>query len=180
MILLCIIIYRFVFIWKIHTYVLLLSYNSYVLIYHTNLFGYVLYLLLFCGCVSTLYFYDFLRLEIWLGILYKCALLFVMFSCLLCSRCFQIKCNQKLNLTDEIIEESDEEINRLKQRIRSRRRQKQIEQVKTWPSSATFDCLTECERIYFYLLIYICHRRVYNHRRIKNCLKLIYNFYYND
>lgn len=39
----------------------------------------------------------------------------------------QVKCNKQLNLADETIEESDEEINNLKQRIRLRRRQRQAE-----------------------------------------------------
>lgn len=58
---------------------------------------------------------------------------------------FQIKCNRKLNLTDEVIEESDEEINRLKQKIRCRRRQKlHVEQTKSLGTSSS-DCLTECK-----------------------------------
>uniref|UniRef100_A0A2S2R9S8 Run domain Beclin-1 interacting and cystein-rich containing protein n=1 Tax=Sipha flava TaxID=143950 RepID=A0A2S2R9S8_9HEMI len=55
----------------------------------------------------------------------------------------QIKCNQKLNFTDEIIEESDEEINRLKKRIRCRRRQKlEVDQPRTTGTSSS-DCMTE-------------------------------------
>lgn len=55
----------------------------------------------------------------------------------------QIKCNQKLKFTDEVIDESDEEINRLKQRIRCRRKQKlQIEQTPMAGTSSS-DCLTE-------------------------------------
>ncbi|XP_025191827.1 run domain Beclin-1-interacting and cysteine-rich domain-containing protein [Melanaphis sacchari] len=55
----------------------------------------------------------------------------------------QIKCHQKLKFTDEVIDESDEEINRLKHRIRCRRRQKlQIEQTPMAGTSSS-DCLTE-------------------------------------
>ncbi|CAH1733236.1 unnamed protein product [Aphis gossypii] len=55
----------------------------------------------------------------------------------------QIKCNQKLKFTDEVIDESDEEINRLKHRIRCRRKQKlQIEQTPTAGTSSS-DGLTE-------------------------------------
>lgn len=39
----------------------------------------------------------------------------------------QAKFNQQLNVVDEILEESDEEINQLKRIIRIRRRQKQKE-----------------------------------------------------
>ncbi|XP_012262879.2 run domain Beclin-1-interacting and cysteine-rich domain-containing protein isoform X1 [Athalia rosae] len=42
----------------------------------------------------------------------------------------QVKCNKQLNLADETIEESDEEINNLKQRIRLRRRQRQEEKFR--------------------------------------------------
>ncbi|XP_050529369.1 run domain Beclin-1-interacting and cysteine-rich domain-containing protein isoform X2 [Daktulosphaira vitifoliae] len=54
----------------------------------------------------------------------------------------QIKCNQKLNFVSETLDESDEEINNLKQRIQSRRRQKQFEMVKL-PLPSTFDCISE-------------------------------------
>ncbi|XP_015607348.1 run domain Beclin-1-interacting and cysteine-rich domain-containing protein isoform X2 [Cephus cinctus] len=43
----------------------------------------------------------------------------------------QVKCNRQLRLIDEGVEESDEEINNLKQRIRMRRRQRQEERAKT-------------------------------------------------
>ena len=42
----------------------------------------------------------------------------------------QVKCNRQLNLFEETVEESDEEINNLKQRIRFRRRQRQEEKRK--------------------------------------------------
>ncbi|KAJ8684242.1 hypothetical protein QAD02_020034 [Eretmocerus hayati] len=42
----------------------------------------------------------------------------------------QLKCNKQLHLADEAVEESDEEINSLKQRIRIRRRQRQEERRK--------------------------------------------------
>lgn len=42
----------------------------------------------------------------------------------------QVKCNRQLNLFEETIDESDEEINHLKQRIRFRRRQRQEEKRK--------------------------------------------------
>ncbi|VVC29737.1 Putative zinc-RING and/or ribbon,RUN domain,Zinc finger, RING/FYVE/PHD-type [Cinara cedri] len=53
----------------------------------------------------------------------------------------QIKCNQKLNFSDKLIEESDEEINQLKQRIRWRRQKLEIEQMNT--ASSFSDYLTE-------------------------------------
>ncbi|XP_050438245.1 run domain Beclin-1-interacting and cysteine-rich domain-containing protein isoform X2 [Adelges cooleyi] len=55
----------------------------------------------------------------------------------------QIKCNQKLNLNNEIIDESDEEIKRLKQKICSRRRQKQYELIKLPVLTSTIDCCSE-------------------------------------
>ena len=42
----------------------------------------------------------------------------------------QVKCNRQLRLIDETVDESDEEINHLKQRIRLRRHQRQMEQRK--------------------------------------------------
>ncbi|XP_011505731.1 PREDICTED: run domain Beclin-1 interacting and cysteine-rich containing protein [Ceratosolen solmsi marchali] len=42
----------------------------------------------------------------------------------------QLKCNRQLRLADEAVDESDEEINNLKQRIRLRRRQRQEERRK--------------------------------------------------
>lgn len=49
---------------------------------------------------------------------------------------------------DEVIEESDEEINQLNQRIRCRQRQKlEVEQIKTFGTSS--DYLTECKFKYF-------------------------------
>ncbi|XP_043284553.1 run domain Beclin-1-interacting and cysteine-rich domain-containing protein [Venturia canescens] len=42
----------------------------------------------------------------------------------------QVKCNRQLRSIDETVDESDEEINNLKQRIRMRRRQRQVEQRK--------------------------------------------------
>ncbi|XP_012286390.1 run domain Beclin-1-interacting and cysteine-rich domain-containing protein isoform X3 [Orussus abietinus] len=57
----------------------------------------------------------------------------------------QIKCNRQLRLVDETVEESDEEINNLKQRIRLRRRQKQEEKSRagTWTRDLLSDGKTD-------------------------------------
>ena len=63
---------------------------------------------------------------------------------------FQVKCNKQLNLLDETVEESDEEINNLKQRIRLRRRQKQEERRKigVWSRDLLSDGITDSTIIY--------------------------------
>ncbi|XP_015522387.1 run domain Beclin-1-interacting and cysteine-rich domain-containing protein [Neodiprion lecontei] len=56
----------------------------------------------------------------------------------------QVKCNNQLNLVDEIIDESDEEINNLKQRIRLRRRQRQQEKQRgAWSRDLLSDGKTD-------------------------------------
>lgn len=58
----------------------------------------------------------------------------------------QVKCNKQLNLADETIEESDEEINHLKQRIRLRRRQRQEEKHRgAWSRDLLSDGKTDSE-----------------------------------
>lgn len=60
-----------------------------------------------------------------------------------CVQLFQIKCTRKL--TDEVIEESDEEINQLKQKIRCRRKQKFESELTNTPGTSSSDYLTECK-----------------------------------
>lgn len=68
-----------------------------------------------------------------------------------------------MNFTaDEIFEESDEEINRLKQRICYRRKQKHNERINTFNLPASFDYQTECE--YYFISFYY----IYNFDRIKH------------
>lgn len=57
----------------------------------------------------------------------------------------QVKCNRQWSLVDETVEESDEEINNLKQRIRIRRRQRQEEQSrgKAWNRELLSDGKTD-------------------------------------
>ncbi|XP_014203887.1 run domain Beclin-1-interacting and cysteine-rich domain-containing protein [Copidosoma floridanum] len=55
----------------------------------------------------------------------------------------QIKCNRELRSADETVDESDEEINSLKQRIRLRRRQRQEERRKVWTRDLLSDGKTD-------------------------------------
>lgn len=65
----------------------------------------------------------------------------------------QIKWKRGLKLDEEQVEESDEEINNLKQRIRLRRRQKQIEkQRKLWSTSLLSDGRTDSKYIFLFLI----------------------------
>jgi len=67
---------------------------------------------------------------------------------------FQIKCNQKLKFSNEVLEESDEEIIRLKQRIRFRQRQKlQTELHMQTPGTSSSDYLTECNYCFCLIII---------------------------
>lgn len=66
----------------------------------------------------------------------------------------QIKWKRELKLNEEQVEESDEEINSLKQRIRLRRRQKQLEkQRRLWSASLLSDGRTDSK---YYKNIPIC------------------------
>lgn len=69
----------------------------------------------------------------------------------------QIRCKRDLKLADEHIEDSDEEINNLKQRIRLRRREKLEEKQKSFLNNiASDDCKTESKFLsYEFIVTYV-------------------------
>lgn len=69
----------------------------------------------------------------------------------------QVKCNRHLNLFEENVDESDEEINNLKQRIRFRRRQRQEEKRKggAWIRDLLSDGKTDSKNLQYRILFFV-------------------------